>query len=67
MISYERLWKTMQEKGISQYKLIHYYNFSPGQLTRLRRNNYVSTHTLEILCYLLNCEIQDIVEYIPDK
>jgi len=67
MISYDKLWKIMKEKGISQYTLIKDYHVSAGQLTRLRRNESVSIHTLEMFCKILNCQIGDIVEYIPDN
>lgn len=63
MIVYDRLWDTMKTKGISQYRLIHYYNFSAGQINRLKNNHYVSTHTLDMLCTILNCNIEDIMEY----
>ena len=48
MISYDKLWQTMKEKGVTQYALIKKYNISPGQITRLKRNESVSTHTIEI-------------------
>lgn len=67
MIVYDRLWKTMKEKGISQYKLIRQYKFSNGQLDRLRKNEHISTHTLNQLCEILDCTLEDIVEYRPDK
>ena len=63
MISYEPLWDTLRQKHISQYQLIKKYGFSSGQLTRLRRNQYVSTHTLEVLCQILDCKIEDIIVY----
>lgn len=66
MITYDKLWKTMEEKNMTQYRLIKYYGFSAGQLGRLKKNMYVSTHTLEVLCKILNCNIQDIVEFRPD-
>jgi len=53
----------MEEKGISQYKLINTYKFSKGQLDRLRKNNNVSTHTLNTLCEILDCKLEDIAEY----
>lgn len=62
MITYEKLWQTMKEKSVSQYKLINYYRFSSGQLSRLRQNMYVSTRTIEKLCRILNCQPEDIVE-----
>lgn len=66
MISYNNLWKVMKEKGISQYTLIKDYHISAGQLTRLRRNESVSTHTIEMFCKILNCQVGDIMEYIAD-
>ena len=63
MIVYDRLWDTMKAKGISQYRLIHYYNFSAGQINRLKNNHYVSTHTLDMLCTILNCRVEDIMEF----
>ena len=66
MISYERLWSTMKSKGISQYKLIHEYGFSNGQLDRLRKNDNINMYTLNALCKILDCKVEDIIEYIPD-
>lgn len=63
MIVFDRLWNTMEEKGISQYKLINTYKFSKGQLDRLRKNNNISTHTLNTLCEILDCKLEDIAEY----
>ena len=66
MIVYDKLWKTMQLKGVSQYKLIRVYGISTGQLDRLRKNDNVSTYTLNSLCKILDCNLSDIAEYIPD-
>lgn len=60
MISYEPLWETMKKRGISQYQLINKYKVSAGQLSRLRANQNVSTNTLNILCEILECEIQEV-------
>ena len=65
MISYARLWETMRHKGISQYALIHKFNVSPGQITRMKRNESVSTHTIEMFCSILDCRVEDVMEYIP--
>lgn len=67
MISYEPLWETMKEKGITQYSLIKNYHISAGQLSRLRNNSHVSTHTLDVLCTILNCNIEDIVMHINNS
>lgn len=66
MISYSNLWKIMKEKGISQYALIKKYNVSPAQITRLKRNESVSTHTIEMFCKILDCEVEDIMKYTKD-
>lgn len=66
MITYDRLWITMKEKGISQYKLLNEYKISAGQLDRLRKNSNVNTYTLNTLCKILDCTLSDIAEYVPD-
>lgn len=67
MISYENLWNVMKEKGVSQYTLIKKYGISPAQITRLKRNESVSTHTIEMFCKILDCNVRDIMEYIKDS
>jgi DNA-binding Xre family transcriptional regulator len=66
MILYDRLWNTLKNQKITQYRLIKYYGISSGQLGRLRKNQYVSTHTIEMLCMILNCQVEDIMEFRPD-
>ncbi|MBE6955991.1 MAG: helix-turn-helix transcriptional regulator [Ruminococcaceae bacterium] len=66
MISYENLWRTMQEKGVTQYALIKKHGVSPSQITRLKRNESVSTHTIEMFCRILDCRVEDIMEYMKD-
>ena len=66
MISYEKLWKTMKEKGVTQYTLIKTYRISPAQITRLKRNESVSTHTIEVFCKILKCRVEDVMEYIQE-
>lgn len=67
MISYEPLWNTLKLKGISQYQLINKYHVSAGQLSRLRINSYVSTHTLDRLCEILDCKLEDIAVYKKEE
>ena len=62
MISYNRLWETMEKRKISQYRLIKEFGLSSGQMIRLNKNTYVSTHTLETLCRILDCRIEDVME-----
>lgn len=67
MISYKPLWTTMKNRGISQYKLIKDYHFSTGQLDRLRKNDSVSTNTLDMLCQILDCNLEEVAVYLPDN
>lgn len=63
MIVYNRLWETMKRKKISQYRLIKTYGVSSGQIDRLKKNMYVSTHTIEVLCTILDCPVEDVMEW----
>ena len=67
MIVYTKLWETMKEKGVSQYKLIRQYGISTGQLDRLRKNENVNTYTLNALCEILQCQLSDIATFISEK
>lgn len=63
MIVFTRLWETMKKEGISQYKLIKDYGISTGQLDRLRKNGNVNSYTLDQLCRILHCRLEDIAEF----
>lgn len=67
MISFEKLWITLKERNISQYKLIKEYKISTGQLDRFRKNGNVNTYTLNELCKILDCRLEDIAEYKKDN
>ncbi len=56
----------LRERGISQYYLIKYKGVSPSQLTRLKHNQGVSTHTLNNFCTILNCRLDEIAEFCKD-
>ncbi|MCM1183340.1 MAG: helix-turn-helix transcriptional regulator [Roseburia sp.] len=64
MITYNPLWRTLKIKGISQYDLIKTYDISTGQLDRLRKNNPVSTATIDNLCTILHCDVSDVMEFV---
>lgn len=67
MIQYNRLWETMKAKKITQYALIQKYHISPSQITRLKRNESVSTHTIDVFCEILQCDVEEIMEHVPNK
>ncbi|MBP3401536.1 MAG: helix-turn-helix transcriptional regulator [Clostridia bacterium] len=66
MISYEPLYKTMKAKGVTTYKLINNYGISRSLLDRLKHNRPITTVTLDDLCKILDCRVEDIMVYIPD-
>ena len=66
MISYEPFYKTIKEKGISTYKLINQYGISRSLIDRLKHNKPISTVTLNDLCTILQCTVQDVLVFIPD-
>ncbi len=67
MISYAPLWETMKKRGITTYTLIKDYSFSRGTLDSLKQNRNITMATLNDLCTILSCQVQDVIEYIPDK
>lgn len=66
MISYEPLWRTMKERGITTYTLIYKCGISAYTVTNLRRNKSITMNTLEKLCKILNCTPNEIIEFIDD-
>lgn len=67
MITYDRLWELLRQKKITQYRLIKDYGIDKSQLQRLRKNMVVKTLILNRLCNILDCKIEDIMEFIPDN
>jgi len=66
MISYERLFETMKTKNISSYRLFK-NGFSQTTYYNMKKGLSVSTNTIDLLCKLLDCEVSDIMEYLPDN
>ena len=67
IITYDPLWETMKRKGISTYTLIQKYSFSRGTLDSLKHNRNISTATLNDLCNILSCDVEDVLRHIPDN
>ena len=67
MISFAPLWKTLEKQNITQYQLINSYGVSTGTLDALRKNKSVTLNTVQDLCRILNCTINDVVEILPDE
>lgn len=67
IISYEPLYKTLKEKNISTYKLINQYNISRSLLDRLKHDKPISTVTLNDLCTILDCKVEDVLVFKKDN
>ena len=67
MVSYAPLWKTMEKRGATTYTLQVKGGISSSTIRRLKAGDSVSTNTLDALCKILNCTMQDVVEYLPDE
>ena len=66
MISYAPLWKTMEARGATTYTLQVKGQISSSTIGRIKADESVSTNTLEALCKILDCTINDVIEYLPD-
>lgn len=66
MMSFAPFWETLKKKNISTYKLLHEYGLSHGTYYSLLHNKNVNLSTIEQLCKMLHCRIEDIVEYIEE-
>lgn len=65
MIHYAPLWKTMAEQKVTTYTLRFKYDMSHATVQRLQADLPVFTHTLNKLCTILNCRLEDVAEYVP--
>lgn len=65
MISYEPMWSTLKAKGITKYQLIYHWNISSNTIRRMSHNQPISSTTLNELCLILECDIQDIMRFAP--
>ncbi|MCX4297562.1 MAG: helix-turn-helix transcriptional regulator [Lachnospiraceae bacterium] len=63
MISYQPLWSTMKERGITKYQLIYHWGISSNTLRRMGHGEPISSSTLNELCLILNCRVQDILQF----
>ena len=67
LISYEPLWKTMEEKGISTYDLINKHGINPRTINNLKHNKSVTLFTVEKLCTILGCQAEGIVRFVAEE
>jgi DNA-binding Xre family transcriptional regulator len=67
MISYEPFYQTLLRKGITEYSLIFKQGLSANTLHRMKHGMAITTKTLDELCFILDCEVEDILKYVKDE
>ena len=67
MISYEPFYQTLYKKNITEYHLIYKQGFSANTLFRIKKGKPISTKTLDALCDVLDCNVEDIICHIKEK
>lgn len=67
MIVFDKLWSVMDKKGVSTYQLREKCGIDSKTVRRLRANDNMETKTLNKLCVVLDCKLEDIAEYVPDE
>ena len=63
MISYDPLWSTMEQRGITKYQLIYHWGISSNTLRRIGHGEPISSTTLNELCLILDCNVQDVLHF----
>lgn len=66
MISYEPFYKTLLKKNITEYQLIFKHGFSSNILHRMKHGQNITLKTLDTLCFILDCNVEDIITYVND-
>ena len=66
MISYAPFYKTLLEKGVTEYQLIFHNGVSANTLHRMKKGENITMKTLDTLCFILGCDVSDIICYVPD-
>ncbi len=63
VISYKPFYETLYKKGLTEYYLIFKQGFSANTLHRIKKGEAISTKTLDALCYVLDCQVEDIIRF----
>lgn len=66
-VSYKKLFHLMIDNGMTNAELMEKGGFSANIITRLKRNNYISLDSIEKICKVLDCGVDDILEFLPDN
>ncbi len=67
MISYKPFWETLKARNITTYKLINKYGISSATIDRMKKGGGISTVKIDDFCRILDCRVEDIIEYLPEN
>lgn len=67
MISYRPFWETLHRSNESTYTMIKNHHISSSTIDKLRKNRPITTTTLNDLCRILECRVEDVLEYVPSN
>ena len=67
MISYRPFYETLYRKGLTEYYLIYKQGVTANTIHRMKHGKGINTNTLNTLCEILDCRVEDILEYVPDE
>lgn len=66
MIKYDKFWETLKSRNLTQYDLYTFHNVNRSLLNKLRHNENIEVHTIDKLCNILHCEVEDIMTHYDD-
>ena len=67
MISYQPFYDTLLRKGVTEYQLIYKQGLSANTIHRMKHGQPITTKTLDELCFILDCSVSDILEYVREE
>lgn len=67
MITYLPLWETMKAKEVTKYKLIHKHGIAQNTISRMAKNMPTSSQTINDLCRILDCKVENVMQYVKDE
>ena len=67
MISYKPFYNTLYKKDITEYELIFKHCISANTLHRMKKGEAITTKTLDVLCFILDCKVEDVIEYVKES
>lgn len=67
MISYAPFYQTLLDKDVTEYQLIYKHGFSANILHRMKHGMNITLKTLDALCFILDCSVSDVIEYVKDE